>query len=51
MMVMWLAWLTVPFGTLAVLVYIAQFVTRWQTHREIDQAYEQLCTETARDIW
>ena len=46
-----LEWLIVPFVALTVVVYLAWFVARWHTHREIDREYERLCLETGRDIF
>lgn len=51
MVVMWLAWLAVPFLALAALVSAGRLAARWHTHREIDQAYERLCLETGHDIF
>lgn len=46
-----LEWLVAPYLVLALVVYIAWHLARRHTHREIDREYEQLCTETGREIF
>lgn len=44
-------WLVAPYLVLALIVYIAWYVARRHTYREIDREYEELCVETGREIF